>query len=437
MTNGIVWNGEWKKGGCRMAEKRGGAMGRRECGVWVVMLACWMATHEVGFGQEGGEVEASQAARAVSDMGVAREAIASRMAYRLPEGVLDGLYASLIVDAQRVKTRAEHLRVMEGLVYGLGDHHVHLGTNDSDSPRLVPSGSSVWVEERGEALVVVQVRIGSAARRAGLREGMIVDRIDGVAVGELRLPWGGAEGASRGYAGRVAMAGTHRQDAVVEAHGVDGKKVKVTLAEVDASPERPVSLTWLESGVAWIRIHNQLGQSELVPAFEVVMEEAIHAKSILLDMRDTPSGGDSVIAKPIMSWFVKGKQGYQVHVRGEERWVEEVSGREKGCFQGRLVVLADHWTGSMGEGMTIGLRAAAGATYVGTPMAGLRGAMEEVALPGLRAPLRIPVERLFEVRGTPRELAEPDVLVTEGELGVGGVDDDVILRRGLEVVREG
>lgn len=83
----------------------------------------------------------------------------------------------------------------------------------------------------------------------------------------------------------------------------------------------------------------------------------------------------------------------------------------------------------MGEGTAIGLRAAAGATIVGTPMAGLRGAIESFDVPCFGISLRIPVERLYEVNGTPRELAKPDVLVTEEDLAAA--QGDAILNRAL------
>ena len=404
-------------------------------GVMAIMMAWLLAMPEGGYAQIESSETPTIAAHVISDLGVARDAIASRNAYPFPEAVIEALYESLLEKGRTARTRADHLRIMEAFVFGLGDHHVHLGTNDQDSPRLVPSGSSVWVETRGEDLVVTQVRVGSAARQAGLREGMLVDSINGVSSLAMKFPSVGEVGAMRGFAARVALAGTHRQDAEIEASGKDGKRTKVLLSETMQRHDEPVTLRWPKPKVAWIRIHNQLGQSELIPAFDKIMDDAMEAESILLDLRDTPSGGDSIIAKPIMSWFVKGKKGYQVHERGEKRWTEMIAGRAAGTFRGRLVVLADHWTGSMGEGMTIGLRAAANATYVGTKMAGLRGAMAEVNLPGLQAPLRFPVERLFEVNGNPRELAVPDILVTEEELAAGRDDEDVILRRALEVLR--
>lgn len=370
--------------------------------------------------------------QALFDLGVARDAVKSRMAYSITDETVDTLHDSLIAQAAAARTRADHLRVLEAFVFGLGDHHSHLGTNDLMSPRLVPSSASVWVEMRGDDLVVTQVRPGSAARAKGLREGMIVESIDGVAPYEINLPLSGSAESMRGFAARVALAGTSSHDAVIVAHDAKGVRVSVKLVlDTGNRPDEPVSLSWPKPSVALIRINNQLGEDSLPEAFNVAMKDAIKATSIILDLRDTPSGGDSVIAKPVMSWFVNGTKDYQIHQRGAKRWTEKVIGR-KDYFSGKLIVLADHWTGSMGEGMVVGLRAAADAIYVGTPMAGLRGAIESTNLPCLKAQLRFPVEELFEIRGGPRELAQPDVLVTEAELAAeqGG---DAILMRAIEL----
>ena len=79
-----------------------------------------------------------------------------------------------------------------------------------------------------------------------------------------------------------------------------------------------------------VRIVCQCPEAEwqaLKPAFDKVMKEASRAKVILLDLRDTPSGGDSEFAKPLMAWFVTGLKPYQKHQRGRHAWLEQVQGR--------------------------------------------------------------------------------------------------------------
>ena len=372
------------------------------------------------------------AGRALVDLAAIRDAANKSMGYPTGGGAsVDSIFETLRSRAETATTDAEHLRVLEAFVYALGDHHAHLSTNDQQSPRLVPTSATVWVESSGGKIVVAEVRPGSMSRQAGLREGMVVESINGETVGALKPPPATPERAEamRGFAARVALAGTHARDAVIVASGA--ARIETNLPEMKHADDSPASLSFPRPGVALIRLNNSIGNSGLPKEFDRLMKQAKGAGTLILDLRDTPSGGDSAVAKPLMAWFVKGTRGYQKHERGAKIWVEQVTGR-RDVYQGRLIVLVDHWTGSMGEGAAIGLRAAAGATLVGTPMAGLRGAIESFPLPCLGASVRLPVERLYSVDGTPRELAQPDVIVTEAELAAAG-SEDAILGRALQL----
>jgi C-terminal processing protease CtpA/Prc len=367
-------------------------------------------------------------AATLADLEAARDAVRAHMAYPLGGGAsVDEAFAPLRMQAAAARTPAEHLHVLEAFVFALADHHIELSTNNDYSPRLAPSGSSVWADYRDGRWVITQVRLGSAARAAGLREGMTIDQINGAPPTTLALPPHTPDGEAyaAGFAMRVALAGTHVEDAVVVATGDQGS-VEARLPLREEHNEELASLSYPAPDIALIRLHNSLGEQALPARFDALMSRARAARVVMLDLRDTPSGGDSDIAKPIMSWFVQGERGYQRHRRGAREWTETVKGR-RDAFSGELIVLVDHWTGSMGEGMAIGLRAAAAATMVGTPMAGLRGAVESFPLPCLRGvSLRLPVEQLFTTQGRPRELAQPDVLVSEAALAAAGEDDAIM-----------
>ncbi|MFT3725847.1 MAG: S41 family peptidase [Hyphomonadaceae bacterium] len=383
---------------------------------------------------------------AMVDLLAMQAVVKAGMAYPLGGGVsIDEVVETLKPMAAAAKDKAEHLRVLEAFVYALGDHHAHLSTNDKHSPKLVPTGASVWVEWRDGRLVVTEKPRGPrittivtldgkqmpAPNEPILTERMIIEKIDGVPVAQaLKPPPSTAERADAmmGFAGRVLLAGTREHAPVVTVRSADGNEVDIPVSPRMAATGSNASLNFPLKDVAVIRLNNSIGNTDLTPVFDDLMKQAKSMHTIILDLRNTPSGGDSVVAKPLMAWFVEGTKGYQKHVRGSESWVEQVEGR-KDRFKGKLIVLVDHWTGSMGEGAAIGLRAAAGAIIVGTPMAGLRGAIESFDVPCFGVSLRIPVERLYEVNGTPRELAMPDVLVTEEDLATG--QGDVILQRAL------
>jgi carboxyl-terminal processing protease len=98
-----------------------------------------------------------------------------------------------------------------------------------------------------------------------------------------------------------------------------------------------------------------------------------------------------------------------------------------------LAVLVDRWTGSMGEGMAIGLDGMKRATVVGTAMTGLCGAIEQFKLPGSGIGVNFSTEKLYHLDGTPREKWKPPVLVDL--TGVNPDASDPILDRALQVLK--
>jgi C-terminal processing protease CtpA/Prc len=385
---------------------------------------------------------ACRGAPAMTDALAMQTAIRQHMIYAPGGGVApDEIAASIWPLVTAASDKPSHLRAIEAYVYALGDHHAHLGTNNRFSPLLIPTGAHVWVEWRDEKLVVTEMRgasVSAGLRTLGMREGTVIEKIDGVPVAEALKPppfTPDNRDAMMGFAGRVALAGSreHRPEVTFRAPG--GASMTLSMPyEAPPEPETRMSMLYpgFQGDIAEIRIHNSLGDDRLVEEFDAAMTKARAAKAIILDLRGTPSGGDSSVAKPLMAWFADGTRGYQKHESRDRTWVEQVEGR-KDRYTGQVIVLVDHWTGSMGEGIAIGLRAAAGAKIVGTPMAGLRGAIDSFDLPCLGTSVRLPIEKLYEVDGTPRELAMPDVLVTPEDLAAGG--GDVIYMRALELVK--
>ena len=71
----------------------------------------------------------------------------------------------------------------------------------------------------------------------------------------------------------------------------------------------------------------------------------------------------------------------------------------------------------MGEGIAIGFDGMKRGTVVGTPMAGLRGAVDGLDLPHAGFRVFFPTEEVYHVNGTPRHEWLPPVLVrpTKGD----------------------
>ena len=313
----------------------------------------------------------------------------------------------------------QFIAVLERLVAQWYDAHAHLAVNTASSPRLVPSQTDVlgaWV--KGEA-VVTAVRGAAAQGASGVRVGDRIVAIDGVPVQQAVAPWGptalrAPDPAALDWALRVALAGRHDQAVRRLSVQRGGQQMEVSYAQPPtAVADERLSLR-ITDGIATIRIHNSLGDVDTIAAFDRALAQLGDAQGLVLDLRDTPSGGNSVVARGLLGRFVAGVQPYQMHESVSEGrttgirrvWVEYVAERSPRITV-PVVVLVGPWTGSMGEGLAIGLAAAAAAPVVGQPMAGLMGALGEVRLPFSLIVVRLPVEKLSTVEGVPREQVVP------------------------------
>jgi hypothetical protein len=163
-----------------------------------------------------------------------------------------------------------------------------------------------------------------------------------------------------------------------------------------------------------VRFNNSLGEAATITAFDYAMQEIPRDATLVLDFRDTPSGGNTTVARAIIGWFVTEARGYQMHnVPKEKRqtgiarqWIEQVLPRDHKYHPTLPVVLVGRWTGSMGEGVAIGF-AAIGAEVQGTRMAGLNGSVEDLRLGETDLHIKLPTEQLRDISRNPRESFAP------------------------------
>ena len=167
----------------------------------------------------------------------------------------------------------------------------------------------------------------------------------------------------------------------------------------------------LPDRIGFIRFNNSLRNSETVAAFNEALDSFESTEGLIIDLRNTPGGGNTGVAEPIMGRFVDTATAYQKTVLPDGTEIDrETQPTGPWTYTPPVVVLSGRWTGSMGEGMTIGFDGMQRATVLSSQMAGLAGGTDPIALDHTGLSLWLPVYDLRHLDGTPRHNWRPEAL---------------------------
>lgn len=351
-----------------------------------------------------------------------------------------------------IKSTNTFIAVLEKVLYEIYDHHASLNTNTYYSQRLVPSGADIWAEYINGKAIITEVRKNYGADLVGILAGMEVVSVNDIPVQIAMEPFMGnsftaSDNEAKEYALRVLLAGNHFQP----------RKISLKYNEIikDYFPDKMGFLTEhikynakieakLINGIGYIKINDCLYNNELITEFDSIMQVFRNTKSLILDFRETPSGGNTSVAKAILGWFIDKDHFYQKHeYYAEEKstgikrsWIEIVSPRADKYYGKPIALLCNHWTGSIAEGIAIGFDALKrpATKIIGTEMARLKGAVYTFEMPNTKIRFSIPTERLYHINGTPREQYIPPIFIDwrKGELKSGS---DIFMEQALQFLK--
>jgi C-terminal processing protease CtpA/Prc len=359
-------------------------------------------------------------------------------------GKVKTTYSPLI---DTITTKQSFILLLEKVFYELYDHHASLNTNTPESQRLVPSGTDLWAEYVNGKPKIIELRSGFGADKVGMKEGMQIIAFNDVPVETAIasfLPKGlnKPDDEAKNYALRLLLAGNHSDNRKITVNYQNQQRVFYPDKPVnflETKNDKPeIESKILKENIGYILINNSLGDNQLIQLFDSVLTTIKNTRALILDLRNTPSGGNTTVARSILGRFISKEGFYQKHVlTAEEKesgikrsWVEIVSPKNP-AYKKPLVVLVDHWTGSVSEGMAIGFDALKRATIIGTRMAALNGAVYSFTMPNTNIGFSFPAEKLFHVNGTPRENFQPIIAV---DISKKTNNEDYILEEGLRYI---
>ena len=330
------------------------------------------------------------------------------------------------------------------------DPHLIIGPFTREDYAIIMTSADLAMTIVEGRAIIADVRRTSPAFEAGLRPGMEITRIGGEpALEAARKPFGPVlpepNSAQLEYGLTLAANGKLVGDRELELAGPLGA---VTLENTRDFSGRLnnrdlVDLRFVgqAADVAVLTPLNSLGNNDTIKAFDAAMEKAKGARAIILDVRETPSGGNTEVGRSIIGHFATRVAPYQMHrIPAFEReftvprqFVEYVYPREP-AFTGPVIVLHGKWTGSMGEGIVIGMDAASDAVTIGSDMGDLLGGLWNYTLEISGARVDLGGEALFHVDGRPREDYRSDIEIYPASSAPDG--SDPAIARALEYLAD-
>lgn len=334
----------------------------------------------------------------------------------------------------QITTKFEHILFYENLLNELYDNHIHLNTNTSQSYRL-------------DAPIYVINRNGKTYLK-NVWQTQLKDTIQTNVIGAEIITFNGIDFQEkikafpticqnkndkkvREWIANKIVAGKRNESRVLGLKLQNGKTLKLDIDSLKLREEKfALSTSIIENkSIGLIRVNNTLGNQILVKEFNRIVSQMDSTKALIIDLRNTFSGGNTSVAEPIMGIFINDKKPYQLYEDHKKKYFGYIK-PNKLNYNKPVYILVNRWTGSMGEGIAIGLNTIDGIEVIGTEMSRLAGGMKSIDFKNHNYGFQVSFEKIFDINGNPREEFVPKNYVEQTR-----TDTDEILKYTIERIK--
>lgn len=317
----------------------------------------------------------------------------------------------------QLKNNVEVLLFFEYILCEFYDNHMTMTANTNSSYRL---SAPIYIAYRDDSPIVVNVWQTQIDGQLPDIIGAELIAFNGTPIEQVvsEFPTQCVDKSKpevREWMANKVIWGRYDQPRILTLKLIDNSSIDLNLDRISIRNDSALLSLQRIDNIGLIRINNSLGNDDLVRAFDKALDELSDTKGLIIDLRNTPNGGDSYEAKGIMSRFIEKLSPYQQHSVTEKSnnnpdverlWVEYVTPRGE-PYTRPVVVLVGRWTGSMGEGLAIGFEGMGRGEIVGSEMRRLAGEVWDFRFEHVNYGYKLPTAKLSHMNGTPRELYVP------------------------------
>jgi carboxyl-terminal processing protease len=340
-----------------------------------------------------------------------------------------------------IKTKEQTVLFFEYLLDEFYDSHIHLNTAYSSSYRLF---SPVYtIIKKGKPIIsnVWQTQIKNLKQDIIGAEILKINGTDfNIAIEQFPTHCNDKKSQNvREWIANKILAGRYNQPRLLTLKLKNRKTIKFDLDKLIIKKTSELLTSSTQNDIGIIKINNSLGTNDLIHEFDEALDKLMNTKGLIIDLRNTVDGGNSYVARGIMSRFINEPKPYQKHLTTEQydknpiierSWIEYVYPRKE-QFKNPVVILVGRWTGSMGEGLTIGLEGIERAEIVGSEMARLSGEISGFSFKNQSFGYSLSTAKLFHINGTPREKFSPTNYVKQTTS-----EKDEVLEKGIDLINK-
>ncbi|MFA6468541.1 MAG: peptidase [Bacteroidota bacterium] len=228
--------------------------------------------------------------------------------------------------ADTLRNRDEFIGFLERIIIELHNGHISLNTNLNSSNNIIPSGSDIYIQRKNGGYFITDIRQNYRSERCGLKPGMQVIKYDGIDIDNLLsnfLPKYTSvyNDEMYEYALNMIFAGTHDKKRVISIleKGIE-KEYFPDEYTIPVHASHLLDHGILKNNVGFIKINNSLYDNDLISAFDAAIDSLWNTSKLIIDLTETPSGGNSAVARAIMGRFIKKEMPYQKHETFETKY---------------------------------------------------------------------------------------------------------------------
>ncbi|WP_291724462.1 S41 family peptidase [Bernardetia sp.] len=324
---------------------------------------------------------------------------------------------------KNIKTKTDVILLFENLLNEFYDSHLILNTNTKSSYRLYSPIYATFQNEKAIITNVWQTELENIPKDIIETQ---IQKINGIEIEKViaSFPTHCQDKKNpkvREWILNKILAGKYNEPRILTLQAKNNSIIHLDLDTLQTKKYTTLADSYKKNNIGVIKINNSLGNNNLIEVFDSLINQLMDTDGLIIDLRNTVDGGNSYVARAIMGRFINSSQPYQVHELEEQydgktkvdrKWVEYVNPREN-QYKKQVVVLVGRWTGSMGEGITIGFDAMQRGSIVGTEMERLAGEMSYFPFQDQNFGYRLSVAKLSHTNGTPRENYVPTKYVRQ------------------------